>query len=52
MEVTDGRPWYIENIGYEVIFARTHAGIIKLEPGDRKEVIKENAEDEPPVSAF
>ena len=48
-ERTDGCPWFIENIGDAVIFARTSAGTIKLEPGDRKEVIKDNAEDETPV---
>lgn len=30
-EDTDGCPWYIENIGDVVIFARTSAGTIKLE---------------------
>ena len=48
-EDTDGCPWFIENIGDVVIFARTSAGTIKLEPGDRKEVVKENAEDETPI---
>ena len=45
-EVSDGCPLYIENIGDVVIYARTSAGTIKLEPGDRKEVVEENAEDE------
>ena len=49
MEDTDGCPWYIENIGDVVIFAETSVGTIKLEPGDRKEVVKENAEDETPI---
>ena len=40
---------YIENIGDVVIYARTSAGTIKLEPGDRKKVDKENAEAETPV---
>lgn len=48
-EHTDGCPWFIENIGDAVIYARTSAGTIKLEPGDRKEVTKDNAEDETPV---
>ena len=48
-EDTDGCPWYIENIGDVVIFARTSAGTIKLEPGDRKEVTEKNAEDETPI---
>ena len=45
-EDTDGCPWFIENIGDVVIFARTSAGTIKLEPGDRKEVTEKNAEDD------
>ena len=48
-EDTNGCPLFIENIGDVVIYARTSAGTIKLEPGDRKEVIKENAEDETPI---
>lgn len=48
-ETTDGCPWYIENIGDAVIYARTSVGIIKLEPGDRKEVVKENAEKKTPI---
>ncbi|SCY79362.1 hypothetical protein SAMN02910292_02950 [Lachnospiraceae bacterium XBB2008] len=46
---TGGCPLYIENIGDVVIYARTSAGTIKLEPGDRKEVTKENAEAETPI---
>lgn len=46
VESTDGRPWYIENVGIEKMYAQTSVGIIKLEPGERKEVIKENAEKE------
>ena len=45
-EETDGCPLYIENIGDVVIYAKTHCGVIKLEPGDRKEVTRENAEKE------
>ena len=48
-EGTDGRPWYIENIGDITLYARTSAGVIRLEPGDRKEVTKENAEKDEPV---
>ena len=44
-EDSDGCPFYIENIGDVALYARTSAGQIKLEPGDRKEVKKENAED-------
>ncbi|MBE5858514.1 MAG: hypothetical protein E7301_00085 [Butyrivibrio sp.] len=48
-EDTDGCPFFIENIGDTVIYARTHAGNIRLAPGDRKEVIEENAEKDSPV---
>ena len=48
-EDTDGCPWFIENIGDAVIYAKTSMGTIKLEPGDRKEVAEENAEVETPV---
>ena len=48
-EDTDGCPLYIENVGDVVIFVKTSAGTIKLEPGDRKEVAEENAEDETPI---
>ena len=48
-EDTDGLPWFIENIGDAVFYARTSAGTIRLNPGDRKEVSKENAEAEEPV---
>ena len=48
-EDTYGCPWFIENIGDEVIFVKTSMGTIKLRPGDRKEVIKENAKGEEPI---
>lgn len=48
-EDTEGCPFFIENIGDIIIYARTHAGTIKLEPGERKEVTRENAEREKPV---
>ena len=48
-ESTAGLPLYVENIGDVVLYVRTHAGTIKLEPGDRKEVIKENAEERVPI---
>ncbi|WP_022765295.1 hypothetical protein [Butyrivibrio sp. XPD2006] len=40
----DDCPLYIENIGNAVLYASTSAGIIRLDPGDRKEVTEENAE--------
>ena len=48
-ERTNNMPLFIENIGDVVLYAKTSAGIIKLAPGERKEVIKENAEDNPPA---
>ncbi len=45
-EDTNGCPLFIENIGDVVIFAQTSVGAIRLEPGDRKEVTEENAEDD------
>lgn len=41
-------PVFIENIGDTVLYADTYAGLIKLNPGDRKEVSKENVEKEKP----
>lgn len=48
-EYTEGRPLYLENVGNSVLFAKTSKGLIKLAPGERKEVCKENAEAEKPV---
>ena len=48
-ENTDGKPFYIENIGDVTLYARTSKGYIKLEPGERKEVSEDNAEAEEPV---
>lgn len=43
-EDTDGRPWFIENIGDIILYAKTSKGTLRLNPGERKEVKKENAE--------
>jgi len=49
-EETEGCPWYIENFGETVLYAKTSAGLLRLEPGERKEVVEENAEkEEPPL---
>lgn len=48
-EYTEGRPFYLGNIGNSVLFAKTSKGLIKLAPGERKKVCKENAEIEKPV---
>lgn len=45
-EMTANSPLYIENIGSTVLYAKTHAGTIKLDPGDRKEVTEKSAETE------
>ncbi|MCR5337530.1 MAG: hypothetical protein K6E75_03135 [Lachnospiraceae bacterium] len=48
-ESTDGCPWYIENTGDAVLFAKTSVGTIRLAPGERKEVQRENTEENPPM---
>lgn len=48
-EDTDGCPLWLQNIGRSVLYAATSAGAIKLNPGERKEVVEENAEDDAPV---
>ena len=49
MMITDECPIYLQNIGDTVLYASTHCGKIRLEPGDRKEVTKANAEPDPPA---
>lgn len=41
-EVTDGMPLFLENIGDLPLYAKTTGGLIKLGPGERKEVSKDN----------
>lgn len=41
-EDTDGKPLYLKNIGTSALFVKTSKGMIKLAPGDRKEVCTEN----------
>ena len=48
MEAGD-KPLFLENIGDVTIYAKTRCGTIKLDPGDRKEVTEENAEDISPA---
>lgn len=48
-EATNGMPFFIENIGDVVLYAKTSVGTIKLAPGERREVIKENAQEDAPV---
>lgn len=43
---TNEIPWYIENVGEKTLYAKTYAGTIKLNPGERKEVKEDNAEEE------
>ena len=45
-ESTAEMPLFVENIGNEVLYVDTHSGLIKLVPGERKEVKVENAEQE------
>ena len=49
MENTDNCPWFIENICDVPLFAKTSKGTIRLNPGERKEVKRENAEKKPPI---
>lgn len=49
---TNGCPLFIENIGDVVLYAKTNVGTIRLEPGERKEVITENAERETPMLPY
>lgn len=43
---TKGRPLFIENIGDIILYVKSSKGILKLEPGERKELVKENMEKE------
>ena len=43
---TDEMPLYIENIGDVVLYFKTSIGTLMVEPGERKEVCKENVENE------
>lgn len=49
LEETDGHSWFLENIGDIPLYAKTSKGTIRLEPGDRKEVTRENAEKNTPI---
>lgn len=51
MEHLREKPFYLENIGSSMLYFKTSKGVIKLEPGERKEVTKENAEKEKPILA-
>ena len=42
-----GIPVYLENIGFDTICAETYLGVIKLEPGERRLVSRENIEQDP-----
>ncbi|MBQ8246891.1 MAG: hypothetical protein IJZ42_07140 [Lachnospiraceae bacterium] len=43
---TNEKPWFVENVGDTTLYAKTFAGTIKLDPGERKEVKEDNAEEE------
>ena len=43
-QYTDGKPLFIENIGGTTLYAKASCGVLRLEPGERKEVTKDNAE--------
>lgn len=46
LESTNGKPFYIENIGDVTIYCKTSCGLIRLDSGERKMVCIENAEKE------
>ena len=46
---TDGKRFFIENVGNAVLYAKTWSGLFRFLPGERKEIVKENAEKEKPV---
>ncbi len=48
-EQTNDCPLFVENIGDTVLYAKTHIGTVKLEPGERKKITAENAEQDPPA---
>ena len=41
-------PLFLENVGDVTLYVKSSVGTIKLNPGERKEVTKENAESETP----
>lgn len=43
-EYTSRMPFFVENIGTVVLFIVSNAGTIKLNPGERKQICEENAE--------
>ncbi len=45
-EQTNQCPWYIENVGDVTLYCKTSAGVMKVAPGERKEVCEDNAEEE------
>lgn len=49
MEQTEEHPLYVENIGDVTLYVRSSKGVIRLDPGDRKEVSEANAEEERPI---
>lgn len=46
---TAGCPWFILNIGDISLYFVTSVGTLKIGPGERKRVCKENVESEPPL---
>lgn len=47
-EHTANLPFFVENIGDNTLYVKSSQGLIRLEPGERKEISKENAEKEEP----
>ena len=45
-ERTNDKSLFVENIGDIVLYVKASCGTIRLEPGDRKEVVEENCEND------
>ncbi len=50
-ENTGERPLFVDNIGTRTLYVQASCGIIRLDPKERKEVCKGNAEDDAPPLA-
>ncbi|MBR3307812.1 MAG: hypothetical protein IKI75_11265 [Lachnospiraceae bacterium] len=46
VESTKDHPLFVENIGTSTLFVKAFEGTIRLDPGERKEISKDNAEPE------
>lgn len=49
VESVNDTPFFVENIGDIILYVKSSKGVVKLAPGECKEIIKENAELDPPL---